>query len=41
MLGDLMILPSDPRFKEARITVLKSATVSHQIAENVLPVIRD
>lgn len=41
MFGDLMGFPGDPRFKEARITVLKSAGVCHQIAEDVLPVMRD
>lgn len=41
MFGDLMGFPGDPRFKEARITVLKNARVCHQIAEYVLPVMRD
>jgi hypothetical protein len=41
MLGDFVILPGEPRLKKARITVLESARVSHQIAEYVLPVMRD
>jgi hypothetical protein len=41
MFGQLMIFPGDPRFEEARVAVLKSARVCHQIAEHVLPVMRD
>jgi len=41
MFGDLMVFPGDPRFKEARVTVLKSTRICHQITEHVLPVTQD